>query len=336
MRVDPRPAARRVVFTVLAAATVAFTGSSALAQTGPELILKPFPKELAFDGEADGSITDTGHSKQTDASIKIGIAETQGRVRLTPGDEAGPRFGYQFKYFDVDNDVPGLPRQLYDQSAGVAVAVAKFDDWIVGVSGGVGYAGQAPFGDGNAYYFQADVVAFKKLTATSAIAVGLDYNGNRTYKPDVPFPGVAYTTRVREDLSLTVGVPVTGIKWEPNNKFRVEVNYLLLDNFNARAGYTFGKGFELFGAIGLRTDAFFLDGAPDSNDRLLFQQKRAEVGLTVRTKDAGLADPDIELTAAVGYAWDGEFSVGFDSSNSTLLTDVSDTPYLRLSIEARF
>jgi hypothetical protein len=335
MRADIR-LARRVVPAALALATLAFGGSAALAQTGPELLLKPFPKELAFDGTADASLTDTAHSEQTDASIKIGIAEAEGRVRLTPGDVASPRFGFGFKYFDVDNDVPGLPKHLYDQSAGLGIAVAKFDDWIIGVSGAVGYAGQAPFGDGNAVYFQANVVAFKELSKTSALAIGLDYNGNRTYKPDVPLPGVAYLTRLQDNLALTVGLPVTGIKWEPTNNVRVEVNYVLLNNFNARVGYTFGKGFELFGAIGQRADAFFLDGAPDGNDRLLFQQRRAELGLTVRTKDAGLSDPDLELTVAGGYAFDGEFSVGFDTANSTLLTDVSDAPYIRFSLEARF
>ena len=88
--------------------------------------------------------------------------------------------------------------------------------------------------------------------------------------------------------------------------------------------------------VGQRVDAFFLDGAPDRTDRLLFQQKRAELGVTLRVREAGIADPDFELTVAAGYAWDGEFSVGFDTSNSTLLTDVSDTPYIRFSLSARF
>ena len=48
----------------------------------------------------------------------------------------------------------------------------------------------------------------------------MDYNGNRSYKPDVPFPGVAYLTRVRDDLSLTVGVPVTGIELSTDGRAR--------------------------------------------------------------------------------------------------------------------
>lgn len=333
MRAELRP----VIVCLVALAAVAWGGSSARAQTGPELILKPFPKELTFDGDASGSVTDTAHSKQdASADIKIGIAETSGRVRLTPGDEASPRFGYSFKYFDLDTQVPGLPRQLFQQSVGFATPVAKWDDWVIAVSGGVGYAGQAPFGDGNAWYGQADVVAVKKFSATTGLAIGLDYDGNRAFKPDVPLPGVAFLTRIGDDLSLTLGLPVTGVLWEPTKEFRVELNYLLLNNFTARAGYTFAKGIEVFGALSQRVDAFFLDGAPDRTDRLLFQQKRAEIGVNLRVREAGLADPDLELTVAAGYAWDGEFSVGFDMSNSTLLTDVSDAPYIRFSLSARF
>ena len=217
------------------------------------------------------------------------------------------------------------------------MAVAKFDDWVIGVSGGVGYAGQAPFGDGNAYYVQADVVAFKQLTKDSALAIGIDYDGNRHLQARLPVPG-------RRLPHPTAGQPLPDRR-RPGDRHQVggrpttcgsSSTTSCWTTLRPRVGYTFGKGFELFGAIGQRADAFFLDGAPDRTDRLLFQQKRAELGLTVRTKDAGLSDPDLELTVAAGYAWDGEFSVGFDSANSRLLTDVSDAPYIRFSLEARF
>src|SRR3954470_2509002 len=92
------------------------------AQTGPELMLKPFPKELSLDlSVIDVTATETGHSEQTGDSIGITIADTQGRFRLTPGDEASPRLGYQFKYFDIDSTLPGTPDHFYDQSVGFAM-----------------------------------------------------------------------------------------------------------------------------------------------------------------------------------------------------------------------
>lgn len=307
-----------------------------LAQTGPQLLLKEFPKELRLDMNVDASLTQDGHAKRTDQSLQIGIVDVEGRIRLTPGELESPRIGFGLKYFDVNSSVRGLPGHLYDQSVGFATPVGKWEDWILGVSVGVGYSGNAPFGDGNGWYGKAGIVAFKQLDKTSALAIAIDYDGNRTIAPDVPLPGFAYIKRIQSNLSLTVGLPVTSIEWEPVQDLRVELSYLLLENFSARVGYRLGEGFELFGAIGQRSDAFSLDGQRYGDDRLLFQQRHAELGVTYRTRDAGVGDQDLELTAAIGYAFDGEFSVGFDTRNSRLLADVSDEPYLRLALQLRF
>ena len=253
-----------------------------------------------------------------------------------PGEVASPRVGYDFKYLDIDSTIVRLPNRLVDMSVGVATPVGKIDDWVFAVQASVGYAGDSFFGDGNAYYGKASVVAFKKLNETDALVFAIDYDGNRPYKPDVPLPGVAYAKRLRSNLLLTAGLPLTSIEWEPVEHLRVELSYLLVDNFHARVGYQVAKGLEVYGSAGQRSDAFFLDDLGAGNARLLFQQKRAEVGLAYRLKDAGVGEQDLELDAAVGYAWDGEFSTGFDQSNSKLLADISDSPYLRLGLQLRF
>jgi hypothetical protein len=307
-----------------------------LAQTGPELMLKPFPKELTLDLDANLLLTDTGHSKQTNDSIRIGILESAGRYRLNPGDEASPRLGYNLKFFDIDSSMPGMPDHFYDQSIGFAMPVGKYQDWIFGLSVGVGYAGQSPFGDGNGWYGQASAVAFKQLDETTALAIILDYNGNRTYKPDCPLPGFAYIKRIRENLTMTVGLPVTSIEWEPMENLRLSANYVLLDNFGARAGYEFTKGWEVFGALSQRTDTFFFDEQRYGDDRLIFQQRQAELGITYRSGKGGVGEREVEFTAAVGYTFSRELSVGFDSANSRLIADVSDEPYVRLGLTVRY
>lgn len=319
----------------VAAAALAFA-SPVLAQTGPELMLKPFPQELRLDVNADASMTDKGHAKGSDASLQIGIVETEGRLRLTPDDIASPRVGFGFKYFNLDSDLAGLPEDLYDTNLGVAFPIGKHQDWIIAAAVGAGYAGEGPFGDGNAFYGRASLTAFRQLDETSGLALVIDYDGNRTFKPDVPLPGFAYFKRIEKNLSLSVGLPVTRIEWEPVENLRVDLSYLLVDNFRARVGYTVGGNVEVYGALSQRSDAFFLDGAEHSRDRLLFQQRRAELGLTYRTKDAGVGAKDVELTVAGGYAFNGELSAGFDQSDSDLIADVSDEPYVRLSLQARF
>ena len=321
-------------FLRAAVAALAFA-SPALGQTGPELLLRPFPKELRLDVNAEASITDQGRAIGRDSPLQIGIAEAEGRLRLTPDEIASPRIGFGFKYFNLDSQIPGLPEHLYDTNVGFATPIGKHEDWIFAAAVGVGYAGEGPFGDGNAWYGRANLMAVRQIDEASGLAIILDYDGNRTFAPDVPLPGFAYFKRIEKNLSLTVGLPVTSVEWEPVENLRVDLRYLLIDNFEARVGYDVG-GVQVFGAVSQRSDAFFLDGAEHSRDRLLFQQRRAEVGVTYRTKDAGVGAKDLELTVAGGYAFNGELSAGFDQTNSELVADVSDEPYVRFSLQARF
>jgi len=67
-----------------------------------------------------------------------------------------------------------------------------------------------------------------------------------------------------------------------------------------------------------------------------FQEREAEIGVTYRLHDAGVGEKDIEFTAAIGYAFSRELSVGFDSNNSRMLADVSDEPYVRFQARVKF
>lgn len=336
MYVVPARAAGLAAAVALIAACL-LPAAPASAQTGSELLLKPFPKELRYDNQTDLSFAENAHAKQLPASdFQLSTYETEGRVRLNPGDVASPRIGYALKYLDLDTNVPGLPERLVDMSVGFATPVAKFDPWVIAVQGSFGYAGDSFFGDGNAYYWRGSLVGINQISDTDALIVGIDFDRNRTYKPDVPLPGFAYVKRIQSNLLLTAGVPVTSVEWEPIEHLRVELSYLLVDNFSARVGYEVAKGAEVYGSVGQRSEGFFLDGLGAGDSRLLFQQKRAEVGIAYRLKDAGVGDRDVEVNGAIGYAWDGEFSTGFDQSNSRLLADISDSPYVRFGVQLRF
>jgi hypothetical protein len=333
-----RPFLRALLVPAVAAAGLAlFSAAPASAQVGPELLIKPFPKDVPLEASASAAFLNKGHARGTDADFQLSVYKAEGRYRLTAGEEASPRVGFSFTYLDMDSDIIGLPQRAIDQSVGVALPIGKIDDWIFGLSVGVGYAGDSFFGDGDAFYGRGTIGAFKKLSETDSLVLAIDYNGNRTFKPDVPLPGVAYIKRIQSNLLLTVGLPVTSIEWEPVENVRVEFAYLLTDNITARVGYQVGNGIELFGAAAQRSEGFFLDNLPgDNQNRLLFQQRYAEAGITYRTRDAGVGDRDLELTAAIGYAWDGEFSTGFDQSDSDLLADVSDEAYIRFGMQLRF
>ena len=165
---------------------------------------------------------------------------------------------------------------------------------------------------------------------TDALIFALDYDGNRPILPDVPLPGVAYTKRVARDFFFVIGAPVTSIEWRPDDRLRVELVYTVPDRLDASLGYRFAKGFTVFGNFENRRDGFFIDGLPANYDRLIFEQRRAEVGLRWEPKK------DVMFSIAGGYAFGQEFSTGFDIRKTHLVTDVSDEPYVRFGVDIRF
>jgi len=325
-------ARRRGIRAAAAAVTlgVACACGRAHAQTGPTLLLKPFPKEQAIDGRADALFLDAGHTKRGDDDFRLSTYESQGRWRVQPGNLISPRIGWDFTFIDLHTSFPSLPDQLADQSVAVAMPVAKFGDWIVGASVGFGYAGDRPFGDGDAWYGKATLSVFKLFNDTDALVFALDYDGNRTILPDVPLPGIAYTKRVARDFFFVVGVPVTSVEWRPDDRLRVEVVYTLPDTFDASVGYKVAEGVTVFGNFENRREAFFVNGLPANYDRLLFEQRRAEIGLRWEPRK------NLMFNLSGGYAFGQEFSTGFDSRETDLVADVSDEPYVRFGVDIRF
>ena len=300
------------------------------AQTGPRLLLEPFPKEQAIVASADALFFDQGHVKEADDALQLSTYESLGRWRVQPGNLISPRIGWDFTYIDVDTNFAGLPEQLVDQSVGIAMPLAQFGDWIVGASVGLGYAGDRPFADGDAWYGKGTLAVFRLFNDTDALVFALDYDGNRTFLPDVPLPGVAYTRRFARDFFVILGLPVTSIEWRPDDRLHVEMVFTLVDSFDANVGYRVFRNWTVFGNFETRREAFFLDGLPANHDRLLFDQRRAEVGLRWEPKK------DFMFSIAGGYAFAQEFSTGFDARKTDLVADVSDEPYVRFGVDIRF
>lgn len=330
----PRPIRTRfspVACAALAVAAVScFFAAPSRAQTGPALLLKPWDKDERFEAGANGMFVEEGHTKKEDADFRLGIYESEGRFRLMPGELASPRIGYSFSWFEVHSDSVRLPDQLVNQSVSVAMPVGMYDGWIFGLSLGLGYAGTAPFGDGDAWYGKGTFVAFREIDKTSAIAFVLDYDGNRTVLPDVPLPGFAYIKQLDPNVKLTLGLPVSSVEWKPAEHLELSLEYRLPYDVSARVGYEFTPGITAYGLLGQRNDAWHWDELKNNNDRLFFQQRRAEVGVT------WAPCKNTNLTAAVGYAWGGEFTRGFDTRDDDLVTKISDAPYARVEFQLHF
>jgi len=316
---------------LLSLALLLLNSTPLFAQTGPSLLIKPWPKEQFIESSIDALFFFDSTIKENGDRYNLDVYESIGRIRLLPGNIASPRIGYDFTYLDISSDDPRLPRHLSDQSIGAGFAFAKFEGWIAGATLGVGYAGDTPFGDGGAWYGKADVIVGKELNANSTLTIGIDYDGNRTFMPDVPLPGIEYSFKLPErDLQLVIGAPVNALIWNGADKVTVEVTYTMLDRFDARISYQFAPHISIFGRLQSRETGFFMDELEKTNDRLIFHQRRVELGVFWTPYKF------LNILMAGGYSFGQEYTIGFDTRHDSSLARIDDTPYGRIGIEFRF
>jgi hypothetical protein len=301
-----------------------------LAQTGAALLLNPLLSEQEkVEGRADALFFNDGQTDH-DNDFGLSIYQTTGRVRERR-ENFIPRIGWDATYLDLDTHEPGLPGQLLDASVGIGVDINTFKGWRGGLALGLGYAGDIPFNQGDAWYGKGTLVFGKDLDKQTTLAFVLDYDGSRSIFPDFPVPGFAYRYQFDPHLSYTVGIPVNNIVWKPSEVpgLRVDVSWIFVETFEAHVDYEVVRHLVVFGQLNTINRAFHTEQI-EGNNRLLFFQRRAELGLRFQPRE------DTTLTGAIGYAWGGEFSAGFDTRDADAVADVSDEPYIRFGFETRF
>lgn len=321
-----------MVRSFLARALIAFallvTASSTLAQTGADLLVRPFREGTNYEVEATAYRLFDGDTGNADADYQLTLYQSRGRIREDEPRNI-PRFGYDVAHLAINSDDPALPDRLTDVSAAMALRIPTAYGFKGGLAIGVGYAGDGPFGDPHAFYGKATIGMGKQLDEVSDLGIGLDYDGNRTIYPDLPLPGFAYRRKLDPTLIMVLGVPVTSVEWKPDDRFTLQLLYLLVDRFDVRIDYRIVGGLNVFASLDQRRLAFAMDELGD-HERLLYEQRRAEVGLRWEPRE------DVALIVAGGYAFAQEFGTGFDFRETDRIAEPSDEPYARIGLDMRF
>jgi len=319
---------RRAFRACAAVAAVLCLCSVVQAQTGPELLLRPWPKGQWLQTDGDFTLQNTGSTRNSD-DFQLTFYDTSGRVRLLSEQRADPRFGWNYTDINTSGDA-ALPSHLTDTSVGFGMGVADWKGWVAGITLGVGYAGAGAFDDSNAYYGMADLLLGRDFGKDSSLGLVIDYNGNRSFMPDVPMLGFLYTKRIDTKLLLGLGFPYNSIEYKPNSQFTIRAKYAIPDAFEANIDYAIVRNFGVFAEYGSWRHAFHWDALPDGSDRLLYEARHAEIGVRWTARDS------ISLTLAGGYAFGQEFNVGFDTRDQDRVAKPSDEPYLHLGFEIRY
>jgi hypothetical protein len=205
------------------------------------------------------------------------------------------------------------------------------DGWEVGGVVGIGYAGTRPYADWDSTYFLADLILSKELDEQSSLQFNLNYNGNRNVFPDIPLPGVSYSRHSDiEGLRYIVGFPYSNITYQPDNRWTLQMGYVIPFSFTARAEYALVEHLSLFGDFGTFTRGFWLEDDAGNNDRIFFTQRRLEAGLEYEAHD------NVSLTLAGGWAFGQEFETGWDARDTDELREIDDAPYVRVGVQVGF
>ncbi len=307
----------------------------AFGQTDGRLLLDPWEgsdakgggaaKHFEFEGStalAEKAGLDNGQQTQFTA------VRGQGRFRFGTDLELNPSVGTEFTHFELSKTAL-LPSQLDDVSVAFATPLAGRDDWFLGASVGLGYAGDNAFGNSDAWYGKAVLMYGRKLSGGDQLLLALDYDGNHTLFPEIPIPTIVYLGTIGKTFDYALGAPFGGFTWRPDDSWKISMEYQLPFGITAEARYQIIKPLSVFAGFTQKENAFHVTGDPDTR-RLFYEESRAELGVTWQVVD------DLSLTCAAGYAFDRTFSRGFDDRDLNRITDVDDQAYLRLGFSVQF
>jgi hypothetical protein len=307
------------------------TGRS-FGQTDPRLLVLPWDDadHQAVDTSTDAIFgTSLPEQEGPHDNVRIDEVRSYGRWRVLPDEKATPRIGYDALYIDINSADRRLPVHLFDGTIGFAQPVAEINKYFVVVTAAAGYAGDSPFNDSHASYFTGNLIVGRVFSDDKAIVAALNYDGNRTFLPGIPIPGIAYKDRYNQYLTYTIGAPLNSITYEPINGLQINAGWEFITTFKVRVGYEFLQHYSVYTQYGDDLNAFHQRTlSPDH--RLFFEQHRAEAGLRYNPTKL------IRFSVAGGWAFGQEFSQGYDATGLNPVRHLRDGPFGEVLLEIGF
>jgi len=300
----------------------------AAAEVSSALVLVPWRPQTTLQTQFSVVAGYDGSTSTTGADIDLTRYFNAGRARGAAEPDA-LSVGWVVSLLDIDTADPALPQRLAEQAVAVGFTLGQWEDWRIAGTAGLGYAGNTPYNDGDAWYALASVAGQTRLDNGATLSVALDYNGNRSIFPDIPLPGFAYSDAYNDQLRYTLGFPVNRVTWTPDDKWTLSATWLVPFAFTADIDYALTADVQLFARYFSERGGYWVQDT-DENRRLFFEQDRVETGARWQAWD------HVQLIGAAGYAFDQSFESGFDVRDTTTVRDISDEPYVRLALRLEF
>ncbi len=300
----------------------------AQAQVSSALILLPWEDGRQLSAANSAQLGYDGKASDGGADVELSRFISVGRAR-TGTERDALSMGWAVSQLEIKTDDAALPERLSAQEVALGSMLGVWDGWQVSGTLGVGYAGNTPWNDGDAWHGLASLTASRRLESGAILTLLVDYDGNRNIFPDIPLPGFTYAQRYNEQVSYMLGLPINSITWTPDDKWTLTGRWIVPLGVSLDVDYALTEQVSLFAGYRKDTTGYHIQN-DDKHRRLFFEQSRAEVGARW-----GFI-PQATLVGAVGYAFDQSFERGFDSRDTDNVRDISDEFYFRLGVNLSF
>jgi hypothetical protein len=222
-----------------------------------------------------------------------------------------------------------FPEDLWNIRFGTTYRHLFENGWIAGGTVSVGSASDQPFHSINE--LTAGINAFLRVPQGEHNAWLFTLSYSPVSELPYPIPGVAFVWQPSPYFRANIGLPFQ-VMWRPVDDLTLDVSYMLLTTFRARATYRVGRRVRFYAAYAVENEAYLLADRVDSNDRFFNIDQRLTAGVLYNL------NPRMALDLSSGYIFDHHFFEGKNgtSGNNFNRIDVGNEPYVALQFRVRW
>jgi hypothetical protein len=323
------PSVAKHLLQIAAAAAAMFCATSiARAQSFSRLLQEPWSGNDLAETYDHPIIQNAGHIDNGNSDSQVIWWDSFGRVRFDRNDALSPFIGYRVLTIGASTDGRYIKATMDEIDAAVGIHLGNFSGWNVGTMLGAGFSSTHPFVNPSGVFGIGHVTGERAIDDHNSLLLSVDYEGNAGLLPDVPLPGFAWIHRSKE-FDAVLGFPLSRVRWNPLAPLTIAAQY------NVPFSATVDAEYKVVRHVGLYANAAnffqgFVTASGDITNRQFYQMRRVEAGL--RLIDRPLVDASI----GVGYAFDQEFSRGFDVRNIRPIGRISNEPYIAIVLRGTF
>lgn len=316
---------------VLCASAIQFFAAPVHAQVAPSILIQPWPADPILAQTYDQPMfIDTGEVDQDGTDLSVFAWDSYGRVKFDREDrDPDIVVGYRFLNVSVEADRGDLDSVYNDLAIVGGFRLGEWHGWDIALLGGAGSSNDDHWRNSDANYGIGAVNFSRELRPGEQLHIGVSYDGNRSFLPDVPLPYASYVNTTDKTLVWVLGVPVSSVTWRPTEAWTVSVSYLVPVDFAASVSYRLSERWSLFAEYEKKLDAFHEHDASPDDYRLFYERSFVAGGVRYE-------HPWADIRVGLGYAFEQEFSRGWDSRDTVTVADVDGQPLLMFTILGTF